>query len=162
MGNNFICERATIWDSERISKIIQENLTKVNSQYHSIIIIEHSIKYTSQENIEKSFSWKDIFVVKDKDWEIVWVWMLANFWDNENEKWSISNLFVKEEFKGLWIWTLLLQKIESELKSKWKNKLYVPSSRNAISFYEKNWFKKIQDEDEEELTWMKRDLKNFI
>lgn len=88
--------------------------------------------------------------------EIVATGVLANFGNDEAPKYSISNFFVKPELHGQGIGRSLFNHLFEVFKSKNVHDLHVPSSRNAVKFYEKMGFvEDIEQNDiKDEITWM--------
>ena len=127
------------------------------SKYHSVNIIEEFKKHNSKEKLENQMDWKEIYVVEIDD-EIVATGALADFGNDEVPKYSISNFFVKPELHGQGIGKSLFSHLFEIFKSKNVKDLHVPSSRNAVKFYEKMGFVQdlVQNDFKDEITWMTR------
>ncbi|NJD04815.1 MAG: GNAT family N-acetyltransferase [Ruminiclostridium sp.] len=147
-------------DIESVSSLMARNFDEIMSRYHSKHIIEKFKNHNTPEKVRTQMQWKEIFVVEE-DNEIIATGALANFGDMENPKYSVSNFFVKPELHNRGIGKLLFRKILDTAKGKGAEVLHVPSSRNAVAFYEKIKF--VQDEilndTEDEITWMTMKVK---
>jgi ribosomal protein S18 acetylase RimI-like enzyme len=144
-------------DVVAVAELIRRNFDEVMSKYHSIHIIEEFKNHNTPEKLMNQMNWKEIFVVEIND-EVVATGALANFGDTEAPKYSISNFFVKPELHGRGIGRSLLNYLFEVFNGKYVKDLHVPSSRNAVKFYEKMGF--VQDLEqidiEDEITWMTR------
>jgi ribosomal protein S18 acetylase RimI-like enzyme len=147
-------------DVESVSGLMARNFDEVMSHYHSKHIIEKFKSHNTPELVKTQMLWKEIFVVED-DGGVVATGALANFGDSENPKYSVSNFFVKPELHNRGIGSLLFGKLLETAKEKKAELLHVPSSRNAVGFYEKMGFVKdeIQNDIEDEITWMTMNVK---
>lgn len=144
-------------DVGAVAELIRRNFDEVMPKYHSINIIEEFKNHNTAVKLMNQMNWKEIFVVEIDD-EIVATGALANFGDNKAPKYSISNFFVKPEFHWQGIGRSLFNHLFEIFKSKSVKDLHVPSSRNAVEFYEKMGF--VQDLEQidikDEITWMTR------
>lgn len=142
-------------DIESVTRLMARNFDEVMSNYHSKHIIEKFKGHNTPELVKTQMLWKEIFVVEN-DGEIVATGALANFEDAENPRYSVSNFFVKPELHNRGVGRLLFRKLLEAAKEKKAGLLHVPSSRNAVGFYEKMGFvkDKIQNDAEDEITWM--------
>lgn len=147
-------------DVESVSGFIARNFDEIMSRYHSKHIIEKFKSHNTPEKVRTQMQWKEIFVVEE-DNEIIAMGALVNFRDMENPKYSVSNFFVKPELHNRGIGKLLFLRILDTAKGKGAELLHVPSSRNAVAFYEKMGFvqDEIQNDMEDEITWMRMKVK---
>lgn len=70
--------------------------------------------------------------------ELNWIIVGVLRWNNE----KLLHLFVKENFHGNWIASQLMNIYESKLRESWIKYIKLNASQNAISYYQKKWFKK--------------------
>lgn len=142
-------------DIECVSSLMTRNFDEVMSKYHSIDIIEKFKNHNTPEEIRTQMYWKEIFVIEDEN-IIIATGALANFGDAESPKYCVSNLYVKPELHNKGLGRLLFERILKTAKEKGTDFLHVPSSRNAIGFYEKMGFitNEIQNDTADEITWM--------
>ena len=138
-----------------VAELIKRNFDEIMSQYHSNEVIEIFKNLNTREKLLSQMDWKEIYVVEIND-EVVATGALANFGNGETPKYSISNFFVKPELHGQGIGRKLFSHLLEVFKSKNVKYLHVPSSRNAVKFYEKMGF--VQDLEQkdlhDEITWM--------
>jgi GNAT superfamily N-acetyltransferase len=142
-------------DIEQVVGLMIRNFDEVMSECHSKDIIEKYKSHNTPENIKAQMLWKEIFVIED-NFEIVATGALANFGDEQNPKYCVSNFFVKPELHKKGIGKVLFNKIFETAKEKGTGLLHVPSSRNGVGFYEKMGFDKdeMQSDIADEITWM--------
>lgn len=138
-----------------VADLIRKNFDEIMSQYHLNGVIEKFKNLNTPEKLLTQMNWKEIFVLKIND-EVVATGALANFDNEETPKYSISNLFIKPELHGKGIGRKLIEHLFEVVKGKNVKELHVPSSRNAVKFYEKMGF--VQDSEQkdldDEITWM--------
>ena len=146
-------------DAPVVAELIRRNFDEIMSQYHSIHVIEEFRNHSTSEKLLTEIYWKAIFVV-EVNAEIIATGALANFGDEENPKFSISNLFVKPELQGQGIGRMLFKHLFKVFKGKNIKDLHVPSSRNAVKFYEKMGFlQDLEQKDlQEDITWMTMEI----
>lgn len=145
---------ATKKDIAEIKMLLDRNFDEVMFAHHSKSVLEKFKSHNSLENLLAQLDWKYVYVVEDDG--VVGTGALADFGTSKQPKFSMSNLYVLPERQGQGIGRILFEQIMSEAKSRNVDILHVPSSRNAVSFYEKMGF--LVDEDqpdiEDEITWM--------
>lgn len=147
-------------DVESVSELMARNFDEIMSRYHSKHIIEKFKSHNTPEKVKTQMLWKEILVVEDGT-GILATGALANFGDIENPKYCVSNFFVKPKLHNRGIGKLLFNKILETAEGKGAELLHVPSSRNAVAFYEKMGFVKeeIQNDMVDEITWMTMKVK---
>jgi ribosomal protein S18 acetylase RimI-like enzyme len=156
-GNSMKIRKMENQDITAVEELIRRNFDEVMSKYHSINIIDDFKNHNTAEKLMNQMNWKEIFVVEIND-ELVATGALANFGNNEVPKYSISNFFVKPELHGQGIGRSLFNYLFEVFKGKNVKDLHVPSSRNAVKFYEKMGFVEDleQNDIKDEITWMTR------
>lgn len=142
-------------DLDKVSDLMMRNFDEIMKEHHSREIIEKFKSHNSCENLKQQMIWKEILVVEEHD-EIIATGSVANFGDESNPQYSISNFFVKPELQRTGIGKALFIDLHRIAIVKGAQELHVPSSRNAIKFYEKMGFMKdaIQHDEADEITWM--------
>lgn len=99
--------------------------------------------------------WRRIFVVESNAW-VVASGALADFGTAKNPKHSLSYVFVTPTMQNMGIGKSLIEYLFNTARNIGINVLHVPSSLNAISFYQQRGF--IKDETQpdwaDEITWM--------
>jgi len=143
-------------DVPSIRVLLERNYDEVMSKHHSKRIIDTFKSRTNDESISNGLKWKKVYVVMDDGGEVIATGAFANFGSVEKPKYSVSNLFVMPEKQSNGIGRMLFEKLYQEAKANHAGSFHVPSSRNAIGFYEKMGFivDEEQPEKDDEVTWM--------
>ncbi len=139
--------------------LILQNYDEVMPNYHSPGVLEKSRSKVTPDQIRAQMNWKQIFVVESEG-EIVATGALANFGTPEIPKHSVSNVFVRIDLQNQGIGRSLMEHLFLSSRNKSIELLHVPSSLNAISFYQKNGFMKSEEQPDfaDEITWMTKVL----
>jgi len=147
--------KATFNDLEQIKFLININFDEIITKYHSQHIIDKFKNYNTIENLKLQLNWKKIYVAVDNG-SIVGTGAFVNFGSVELPKFSISNLYVLPELHGKGIGTLIVSILISDAIECNATSFHVPSTKNAVEFYERFGFSvdEIQLEIEDEITWM--------
>jgi predicted N-acetyltransferase YhbS len=142
-------------DIEQIKLLLDRNFDGVMSGFHSKSVLNKFKSHNSIESLSSQLGWKNVYVA-EQDGEVVATGAFANFGNAGEPKYSISNLYVKPELHSTGIGRLLFNQLFQDAKDKNANAFHVPSSRNAIGFYEKMGFivDDEQLEKDDEITWM--------
>ena len=151
--------RAHDADIEAIKLIIDRNFDEIISKHHSPKVILNFKQHNSVENLKSQMLWKKIYVATENG-KVVGTGAFVNFGTNDMPKYSISNLYVLLELHGKKIGTKIVDVLLSQAKEADTPTFHVPSSQNAISFYQKHGFMidEIQPDIEDEITWMTKTL----
>ena len=139
--------------------LMLQNYDKVMPNYHSPGILEKSRLKVTYDQIRAQMKWKQIFVVESEG-EVIATAALANFGTPEIPKHSVSNVFVKIDHQNQGIGKLLMEHLFHSARNNDVKLLHVPSSLNAISFYQNVGFIKNEDQPDsaDEITWMTKVL----
>lgn len=151
--------RADKGDIDRIKVILDRCFDEVMSTHHSQYVLEKFKAHNARESLLSQLDWKIVYVVED-DGEIIATGSLANFGTTEQPKYSLSNLYVLPERHSLGVGGMLVAQLLRDARSTGTTVVHVPSSRNAVGFYEKMGFA-VDDEQhdtEDEITWMSMPL----
>jgi len=146
-------------DINYVYELIEKNLDGIMSEYHSKNVIEMFKNHNNPDSLRNQMKWKEIFVIENGK-EIIATGALANFGSNDLPKYSISNFYIKLEYHFKGIGKKLFSHLLDLAKTKNVSTLHVPSSRNAIRFYEKMGFteEEIQNDSKDEITCMTMNL----
>jgi len=146
-------------DIPKVVEIIALNYDGVMSEYHSPETIKKFREEATPEWLKSQMGWKEIFVVEEAD-EIIATGGLANFGTKEDPKHTISQFFVHPNRHSQSIGTFLINYLIKTARGKGILQLHVPSSRNAVSFYEKVGFvlDALQPDRDEEISWMTKNI----
>jgi len=142
-------------DVEQIKFLLERNFDEIMSKYHSKPILDKFKSHNKYEDLLNQLNWKKIYVIEEDD-EVIATGAFVNYGSKEKPKYSISNLYVKPEKHGKGIGKMLFNALCQDAKSNCADSFHVPSSRNAIGFYEKMGFTidNEQPEKDNEATWM--------
>jgi predicted N-acetyltransferase YhbS len=142
-------------DVKPVSLLMMRNFDEIMKKHHSEGIIEKFKAHNTAEKLTQQMFWKDILVVEENN-EIVATGAVANFGDQQNPKYSISNFFVKPELHRQGIGKALFNELRNIAIEKGAEIFHVPSSRNAVEFYSFVGFEvdEKQPDLEDEITWM--------
>ena len=142
-------------DIQKIKTILDRNFDEVLSKYHSKTVIEKYKSYNTLESLSSQLAWKSVYVAEQHD-EIVGTGAFADFGNADEHKYSVSNLYIMPEYHSLGIGTKIFNHLLHEARSVKADTLHVPSSKNAVNFYEKCGFviDEIQNDTEDEIIWL--------
>lgn len=142
-------------DIEGIKTLIDRNFDEIISKYHSPETVKKFKDFNSAERLKEQLQWKIIYVASDKD-RIVATGAFADFGTAEKSKFSVSNLYVLPELHGRGIGSEIMKILVRHAKERDAGSFHVPSTRNAVAFYEKCGFSvdSVQPEAEDEIAWM--------
>ncbi len=142
-------------DIEAVSLLMMRNFDEIMKKHHSEEIIEKFKAHNTIEKLRQQMFWKDILVVEENN-EIFATGAVANFGDQQNPKYSISNFFVKPELHRQGIGKTLFDELRRIAIEKGAEFFHVPSSRNAVGFYSFVGFgvDEKQPDLDDEITWM--------
>lgn len=133
--------------------IKQLNLNHVDLIYK---IIEQTTKQYKDEYCESDLKallksntmTKIIDAMKSKEFYNYWYflnWNLVGFITlNPSEQW-LYRIFVSWSVQWKWIWKELLNFAKQEIKRFWKKSMHLYARKNAVGFYEFQWFVYIEN-----------------
>jgi GNAT superfamily N-acetyltransferase len=146
-------------DISNVVEMIRRNYNEVLFKFHSSTTIEKLKDETTPDWLKMQMGWKEIFVVEEGG-EIIATGGLANFGTKEDPKHTISQFFVHPDRQSQGVGTLLTNYLIQTARGKGILQLHVPSSRNAVSFYERAGFvlDAAQPDLSDEITWMTKNI----
>ncbi|MDR2505686.1 MAG: GNAT family N-acetyltransferase [Oscillospiraceae bacterium] len=138
-----------------IKCLLTRNFDEVLSKAHSPEIVKKFKEELSTENLTLQLSRKKVYVMVD-DATVIGTGAFANFGTREQPKWSVSNLYVLPENHRQGIGKQLIERLIQDAQYESAKELHVPSSRNAVGFYQKMGFviDSAQPDFADEITWM--------
>ena len=147
--------KARINDIMQIKLLLDRNFNEVMSNSHSKTVLDKYIAHNSVESLTSQLKWKNVYVV-EQDGEIIATGAFVNYGSVDVPKYSVSNLYVKPELHSTGIGRLLFNQLLQDANEINADTFHVPSSMNAIGFYEKMGFTidEEQLEKDDEITWM--------
>jgi N-acetylglutamate synthase-like GNAT family acetyltransferase len=146
-------------DIEQIKIILDRNFDEIMSEYHSKAIIEKYKSYNTLESLSNQLTWKVVYVA-ELNGIVVGTGAFVDFGNADKHKYSVSNLYIIPEYHSQGIGTRIFNILLHDAKNVNASSFHVPSSRNAILFYEKCGFviDEIQSDMEDEITWLTMQL----
>lgn len=139
--------------AKELSKIILDNMYKINIKEHGKEIIDRISKRFTEDEIKKNFPNRAKCLVALKDNEVVGTASIDRYrGDTTGQKFILLTVFVKMKNHHQGIGKKLIQDIEKIAVNMGCNELVIPASAYACEFYRKLGFdyidgKKIQNED---------------
>lgn len=115
-------------DAEEIAALIRKTLMKVNSKDYTGEMIKKKIDEYSSENVKSLAASKSIYVAEIANTLVGTATIDKN---------KISGVFVKPEYIGKGIGTMLMNALEKEAKSRGFQNVVVESSLTAHNFYKR-------------------------
>jgi len=143
-------------DIEQIKLILDRNFDEIISKHHSKAAVDKFKSNNSLESLLSQLNWKIIYAAEEKG-KIIGTGAFANFGSVDMPKYSVSNLYVLPEWHYKGVGRILFNKLLEEAKARNADRLYVPSSKNAVGFYEKMGFSVDcgqKREKDDEIIWM--------
>ncbi|HEX7408103.1 MAG TPA: GNAT family N-acetyltransferase [Candidatus Binatia bacterium] len=146
-------------DIPSVAEMMLLNWDGVMSEHHSPGVVAKFRGEVTPGWIRRQMGWKQIFVVEEAS-EIVATGALANFGRPDAPNHSVSQFFVRPDLHGRGIGTLLLEHLIRAARGNGIHRLHVPSSRNAVPFYQRAGFvaDAVQPDVSDEITWMTMDI----
>ena len=147
-------------DVEPVVELALANYDGVMAEHHSAEIIAGLRADVTPQSFRDQMAWKQVFVAEEAG-EVVATGALADFGGPGAHKYTVSQFYVRPDVHGRGIGTRLLVHIAEVAKSTGADRLHVPSSRNAIGFYERAGFSvdNSQPDAAIEITWMTMQLR---
>ena len=147
--------KADVNDIEQIKLLLDRNFDEVMVKFHKRPVLDKYKSHNTIESLSSQLMWKTVYVV-ERDGEVIATGAFVNFGSTDVPKYSVSNLYVKPELHSKGIGQLLVEQLIKDAKKSNAHTFHVPSSMNAIGFYERIGFviDKEQHEKEDEITWM--------
>jgi GNAT superfamily N-acetyltransferase len=146
-------------DVRCVIEIMTLNWDGVMAKHHSPEVVKKFRGEITPDWLKRQMGWKQVLVVEEGG-EIVATGALANFGSPDNPRHSISQFFVRPDHHGRGIGTLLMRHLIGRARASGIRDLHVPSSRNAVSFYQKAGFvvDAAQPDLDDEITWMTKNI----
>ena len=147
-------------DVEPVVELALANYDGVMAEHHSAEILAGFRADATPQSFRDQMAWKQVFVAEEAG-DVVATGALADFGSAGAPKHTVSQFYVRSEFHGRGIGTRLLAHIAEAANSAGADRLHVPSSRNAIGFYERAGFSVDSGQPDAalEITWMTKPLR---
>jgi GNAT superfamily N-acetyltransferase len=142
-------------DVEPVSALAQVNYGGVMAEYHSAEVLARFRGDVTPDAFREQMGWKQVFVVEDEG-EVIATGALADFGTPEKPKCTVSQFYVRPDRHRQGIGDRLLAHLVVAATEGGAATIHVPSSRNAIPFYEHAGFQMdaAQPNAATEITWM--------
>ena len=147
-------------DDEPVVELARANYDGVMAEHHSAEILAGFRDDVTPQSFRDQMAWKQVFVAEEAG-EVVATGALADLGSPGAPKYTVSQLYVRSDVHGGGVGTRLLAHIGETAKSAGADRLHVPSSRNAIRFYERAGFTVDSGQPDAaiEITWMTMSLR---
>ncbi len=126
-----------------VSEIICSTLRNVNKKDYTEEEIDRLVSIFQPEEIKKLIYKRFIFVAENEK-EILGTASLGLFGKKEDNNWTVYTVFVKPKLHKLGIGKMLMDRVEDLARQKGVDKLTVPSSITAFSFYKKLGYEQVE------------------
>lgn len=124
-------------DIDAVSNIVVRNMLEVNSKDYGIEKMKEYAKGFTKENLKEKFKYRTKVWVATIDDEIVGTVGMEADWDGIKDTYWVLTLFIKPEYHGQKIGTMLMRKLEEYAKEIGTKKLIIPASITGNEFYHK-------------------------
>lgn len=118
--------------------LIRESIEDIEQTEYSEEDTEHLIKSIPEMNLEFAEDDRFRYFVAEEEGDIIGV---AGY---KVETGTVSAVFTSPESKGRGIGSKLLEKLEEDAKSEGFDSMKVPASLDAVDFYSKNGYRKVE------------------
>ena len=139
--------KATKIDYQNIADFIN---TYINPQFSAVLDEEEKEYLVSCENestmIESVESWYVWYVCYDNDWILQ---ATASVRKKDQKVIYLWHFYVRTDNQRIWLWSLLLEEIESMVKNDWYDYILLETQKKffwAVNFYFKRWYKELNNE----------------
>lgn len=146
-------------DVEAVAELAQANYDGVMAEHHSRDVLAGFRADVTPTFFREQLSLKQAFVA-EHDGELVATGALADFGTPDEPRYTVSQFYVRADLHRRGIGRGLLDHIVLLATDSDAHHLHVPSSRNAVAFYEAAGFAIDADQPDAaiEITWMTRPL----
>ena len=154
-----LIRRMTESDIDAVLDLMQRNDDGILAEFHSAeVLAEFRAEMTPQDEREHMVR-NQVFVVEEEG-QVVATGALADLGTSREPRYIVSQFAVRPDRHRRGIGTLLLAHLVSGALDVHTDTLHVPSSRNAIPFYEHAGFTidALQPDTAIEITWMTKRL----
>jgi predicted N-acetyltransferase YhbS len=142
-------------DVPSVVSLILRNWDEVMLKHHSPSTVAKFRAKVTHDGVKRQMEQKRILVV-ERDGEVVATGALANFGSTDEPMHTVSQFFVRPDLHSQGIGKALLHHLIGLARDQGIRQLHVPSSRNAIPFYQRFGFSPDADQPSlgDEITWM--------
>ena len=142
-------------DVDAVVDLALANYDGVMAEHHTADVLAGLRADITPEFFREQLGWKKVFVVEDAR-EIVATGAVADFGPPGAPKYTVSQFYVRSDLHRRGIGKRLLERLVETARASGVDSLHVPSSRNAIPFYQHTGFSvdAHQPDAAIEMTWM--------
>jgi predicted cupin superfamily sugar epimerase/uncharacterized protein YdhG (YjbR/CyaY superfamily)/GNAT superfamily N-acetyltransferase len=146
-------------DVEPVVELMLANYDGVLSEQHSPAVVARFRAEITPHRLRQQMHSKRVYVVEDAG-QVIAAGALADYGTSEEPSYTVSELFVRPDRQGRGIGRHLLEHLVGAARAVGAEVLRVPSSRNAIPFYEEAGFEVDASQPDAglEITWMTRTM----
>lgn len=123
-------------DYKKVADMIAKSVTNsAFSKYYPQASIDHIKESLNEEGVKKRASWTHFYVLEENN-NIIACGAIGPYWNSLTES-SLFSIFVDAEFQGQGYGKIIIETLENDEFFKRANRIEVPASMSAISFYRK-------------------------
>lgn len=127
----------TAADGKAVSELVRRTLRETNIKDYSEEYIENDITKMDEEFFIERGKSTNCYVFLDESTEsIIGVGSIGAYWGSETES-SLFTIFVSPDYQGKGIGKQIMEKLESDEYFLKADRIEIPSSITALSFYQK-------------------------
>jgi GNAT superfamily N-acetyltransferase len=147
-------------DVDAVVELAQANYDGVMARHHTAEILAGFRGDLTPRFFREQMAWKQVLVALEAG-EVVATGALADYGSPDEPKHTVSQFYVRSDLHRHGIGSRLLTRLIEIARDVDANSLHVPSSRNAVPFYEHAGFvvDALQPDAAIEITWMTMPLR---
>lgn len=124
-------------DAEEVSELVNRTLKETNIKDYSKEYIENDIAKLNEDFFIERGKWTNCYVfLDDKTDRIIGVGAIGSYWGSETES-SLFTIFVSPDYQGRGIGKRIMETLENDEFFLRANRIEIPASITALSFYQK-------------------------
>jgi GNAT superfamily N-acetyltransferase len=146
-------------DIDAVVDLALANYDGVMAEHHTAGVLASFRADITPESFREQLGWKQVFVV-EREGEVVATGALADFGSPGEPRRTVSQFYVRTDLHRCGIGRRLLEHVVAIACETGADSLHVPSSRNAVAFYQHAGFSAdaLQPDAALEITWMTKPL----
>ena len=126
-----------IEDAKAVSELVRRTLRETNIKDYSKEYIQNDISKMDENFFIERGKWTNCYVFLDENTEsIIGIGSIGSYWGSETES-SLFTIFVSPDYQGKGIGKQIMEKLESDEYFLRADRIEIPASITALSFYQK-------------------------
>ena len=150
----------TVGDADEVCALVQANYDGAIAACHSLEEVARLRAVVTPAWVAGQLEWSRVFVAVDEQEGILATAALADYGATGPRRYCVRQCFVRADRHLRGLGTAIMAEVCAAARSAGATRLHVPSSRNAVAFYERLGFRVDagQPEAGDETTWMSMPL----